>query len=418
VEVVIPYTPRLQFLPYHNRAERFACIVAHRRAGKTVAAINDLIRAVLTCPRDNPRAAYIAPYYAQAKAVAWDYAMEFSRPIPGAKVNQSELRIDYPNGGRLRLFGADNYDALRGLYLDDVVLDEPADFPANAWPMVIRPTLSDRKGRATFIGTPKGKNDFWDIWQLANGAADWFALMMRASETGLVDRVELAAALRDMGEDRYNQEFECSFEAAILGAYYGREMAEADRSGRIRAVPYDPALPVYTAWDLGIGDSTAIWFMQAAGAEKRVIDYYETSGAGLDHYVKHLRSKPYLYAGHILPHDVEVKELGTGRTRLETLRGLGLDGITIAPKLPVDDGIQAARTFIATAWFDAEKCSRGIEALRQYRRDYDEKGRTFRSRPLHDWTSHGADAFRYMAVGFRPAPSRRPPKRRPSAWAA
>lgn len=392
--------------------------MAHRRAGKTVAVVNDQIRGCLTAPLPNWRAAYIAPLYKQAKAIAWDYVKEFTAPIPGMSINESELRADFPNGARYRLFGADNYDAMRGLYFDDASLDEPADFPANAWPTVIRPALADRKGRATFIGTPKGKNEFWEISEHARKAEDWFHTIHRASETGILDSEELAAALKEMGEDRYAQEFECSFEAAILGAYYGREMKAATDSGRVRHVPYDPALPVWTAWDLGIGDSTAIWFAQFAGAEKRLIDYYETSGVGLDHYAKVLKEKPYLYARHILPHDVEVKELGTGKTRLETLKGLGLSDVAIAPKLPVDDGIQAARSFIAGAWFDEDKCNRGIEALRQYRRDYDEKGRTFRSRPLHDWTSHGADAFRYLAVGWKPPAEPAPRRRARNAWAA
>ncbi|MEM1353155.1 MAG: hypothetical protein AAGF27_12480 [Pseudomonadota bacterium] len=328
------------------------------------------------------------------------------------------MRIDFPNGSRYRLFGADNYDGMRGLYFDDAALDEPADFPANAWPTVIRPALSDRQGCATFIGTPKGKNDFWDISERARKSEDWFYALHRASETKLLPQHELSAALAEMGEDRYAQEFECSFEAAIIGAYYGREMGRATREGRVSGVPYDPSLPVVTAWDLGMGDSTAIWFAQFAGQERRLVDYYETAGAGLDHYVKVLKEKPYLYAQHILPHDVEVRELGTGKSRREVLSGLGLNDILVAPKLPVDDGIQASRAFIALSWFDEQKCRRGIEALRQYRRDYDEKGRTFRSRPLHDWTSHGADAFRYLVTGYRPAVKSRPRKARGSAWAA
>lgn len=415
---VIQYAPRMAFLPFHNRTERFACLVFHRRAGKTVAAVNDLIRDCLTCPRPNPRVAYIAPLYKQAKSVAWDYAKQFCADIQGAKFNESELRIDFPHGGRLQLFGADNYDALRGMYFDAVVLDEPADFPANAWPMVIRPTLSDRKGKATFIGTPKGKNDFWEIYEHARKDDAWFCQLLQVSQSNLIDADELDEARKVMGRDRYEQEFECSWEAAIQGAYYGGEMKEATSKGRICKVPYEPNLKVVTAWDLGIGDSTAIWFAQFHGSEKRIIDYYETSGAGLDHYVKVLRGRPYIYGQHILPHDVEVKELTTGKTRLAVLGELGLKDIRICPKIPVDDGIQAARSFLATCWFDDENCGRGIEALRQYRRDYDEKGRTFRSRPLHDWTSHGADAFRYLAVGYQPAtPVKRRPRTR-GAWAA
>jgi len=402
-EVVIPYKPREQAIPFHDRTERFACLVAHRRFGKTVASLNDLIRDALTIDRPNVRVAYIAPYYRQAKAIAWDYLKEFTAPIPGIEVNASELRIDFPNGARIRLFGADNYDAMRGLYFDSVVLDEPADFPASAWPTVIRPALADRKGRATFIGTPKGKNDFWEIYNYAQSAPDWFCAMYKASETGILDDEELVEAKRTMGEDRYEQEFECSFEAAIQGAYYATEMKEAMDAGRICAVPYDKSLSVVTAWDLGIGDSTAIWFAQYAGREIRMIDYYENSGVGLDHYAKVLADKGYHYTRHVLPHDARVKELGSGKSRIETLANLGIKDVQIAPSLAVEDGIQAVRSMIGRTWFDAEKCERGIEALRQYRREFDDKLKTWRGRPLHDWTSHGSDAMRYLAIGYSEA---------------
>ncbi len=388
--------------PFHERTERFACLVAHRRCGKTVAAINDLIRDALTINRKDVRVAYIAPYYSQAKAIAWDYVLQFTAPIPGIVVNVAELRVDFPNGARIRLFGADNYNAMRGLYFDAVVLDEPADFPVNAWPTVIRPALSDRKGRATFIGTPKGKNEFWETYDNAKNDPNWYVAMHKASETGILPQDELDEALKIMGEDRYEQEFECSFEAAIAGAYYGHEMKAVTEEGRLGAVPYNRSLGVVTAWDLGVGDSTAIWFAQYQGPNVHLIDYYECSGVGLDHYASVLQEKDYVYDQHILPHDVQVKELGTGKSRLETLDNLGIRNVTIAPQLRVDDGIQAVRSLLGTCWFDEEKCARGIEALRQYQRDFDEKGKTWRGRPKHDWTSHGADAMRYLAVGYRP----------------
>tara|TARA_S200002703_G_scaffold159731_1_gene174395 strand:+ start:2353 stop:3612 length:1260 start_codon:yes stop_codon:yes gene_type:complete len=400
MEVIeIDYTPRLQARDFHNRSERFAVLVAHRRFGKTVAAVNDLIRDALTIDLPSVRVAYIAPYLSQSKAVAWDYALEYTKDIPHIKVNHSELRIDFPNGARFRLFGADNYNAMRGLYFDAVVLDEMADFPASAWPTVIRPAIVDRKGRATIIGTPKGKNEFWEMYDYAKNHPEWWCRMFKASETDILDEDELEEAKRTMGEDRYDQEFECSFEAAIQGAYYAQEMKTATSDGRVTNVPYDPAVGVTTAWDLGIGDSTAIFFAQYVGQEIRIIDYYESSGVGLDHYAKVLSEKGYHYSEHILPHDVQVKELGTGKSRVETLDALGISDITIAPKLAVDDGIQAARSMIARCWFDEEDCARGIEALRQYRREFDERLKTWRGRPLHDWTSHGADAFRYLAVG-------------------
>lgn len=398
----INYRPRKLVKSFHKRKERFAVIVAHRRFGKTVAAINDLIRTALTTERSKVRVAYIAPYYRQAKAIAWDYLLEYTQDIEGVSYNVAELRADFPNGARFRLFGADNYDAMRGLYFDSVVLDEPADFPANAWPTVIRPSLADRKGKATFIGTPKGKNEFWEIYNNAQNNDKWFCAMYKADETDILEKEELEEAKLTMGEDRFAQEFLCSFEAAIQGAYYAQEMKTAKEEERITSVPYDPAASVITSFDLGIGDSTAIWFAQFVGQEIHLIDYYENSGVGLDHYAKVLHEKGYHYEAHILPHDVKVKELGTGKSRLETLDNLGIRNIEIAPRLSVDDGIQASRSMLNKCWFDAKKCERGIEALLQYRREFDEKLKSWRGRPLHDWTSHGADSFRYLSVGYKP----------------
>lgn len=402
-DIELDYEPRELMEAFHDRTERFAIIVAHRRFGKTVAVINDLIKECLELDRENVRVGYIAPYLSQAKAVAWDYVLQYTRDIPNIKVNHSELRIDFDNGSRFRLFGGDNYNAIRGLYFDYVCIDEYADFPASAYPNVIRPATVDRKGKICIIGTPKGKNEFWEMWQHAKTDPTWFSAMFKASETNILDAEELADAKETMGENRYLQEFECSFEAAIEGAYYGKEMKQATDDGRITSVPYDPNMSVITSWDLGISDSTAIWFCQFHGAgEVRVIDYYENSGVGLDHYAKVLVDKNYHYEEHILPHDARVRELGTGKSRLETLDALGIRNVTIAPKLSVEDGIQAARSMLARCWFDEEKCARGIETLRQYRRDFDEKNKSWRARPLHDWTSHGADSWRYMAIGYNP----------------
>lgn len=400
ITVTIPYTPRAQFKDFHKRHQRWACIVAHRRAGKTVACINELIKAALTCQKQDPRFAYVAPYYTQAKDVAWAYLKRFAAPIPGVEANESELRVDFPNGGRVRLYGADNYDRLRGLYLDGVVLDEPADMDPRAWPEVIRPALADRKGWATFIGTPKGRNGFWEIWEKADGNQDWFRAMLRASETGLVDQAELNDARAMLTQEQYEQEFECSFEAAILGAYYGKEIADAERAGRICEVPYEPDLPVHTAWDLGIGDSTAVWFFQVAPDGVRFIDHYESHSQPLGHYAAVLASKPYRYADDWVPHDAKVRELGTGRTRVETLKELKRHP-RLVPNHKVEDGINAARVGFHKFWFDATRCKYGIEALRQYRTEFDEKLKVFKNTPKHDWTSHTADAFRYAAMAWR-----------------
>lgn len=395
------YQPRPQFVPFHKRKQRWGCIVAHRRAGKTVSCIADLVDAAVRDARPDARYAYVAPYYAQAKDIAWEYLKRFASRIPGVSINESELRVDFPHGPRIRLYGADNYDRLRGIYLDGVVLDEPADFPLDAWPMVIRPALSDRKGWAVFIGTPKGKNAFHDIHAHAETDPAWFSALLRASETGLLDAEELASARREMGEERYAQEYECSFEAALVGSYWGAELKALVEAKRVVSIPYERGVQVVTAWDLGVGDSTAIWFAQYVGHERRIIDFYEASGVGLDHYVKVLRDKGYVYGTHILPHDVKVRELGSGKSRLEVLDTLGLTNVEIAPQLGLDDGIQAVRMSFGNTWFDAERCARGFEALKQYRMAWDEKGKTWRGRPEHDWTSHAADAFRYLTIGHR-----------------
>jgi hypothetical protein len=400
--ITIPYRPRTQFLPFHSRTERFACIVTHRRAGKTVACIHDLHRAALTCESIRPRFAYMSPFLKQAKSVAWDYlraAVAEGRQA-GASIHESELRVDYPGGAQVRLFGADNADALRGLYLDGIVLDEHADMDPRVWPEVIRPALADRRGWAVFIGTPKGRNAFFEMWRRAQSDPGWFALMLKASETGLIPEEELKVARRDLSEEQYAQEFECSFDAAVIGAYYGRLMREAKEQKRIANVPCEPSLPVWTAWDLGIADATAIWFAQVVGREIRIIDYYESSGVELAHYVRELQKRDYLYAGHIVPHDAQAKELGTGKSRIELMQSLGLRNVTLAPTHFVEDGIEAVRVFLPKCWFDVRKCARGIDALALYRAEYDDKRGTLKPRPVHDWASHAADAFRYLAMAL------------------
>jgi hypothetical protein len=261
-ELIVDYQPRDQFLGFHDRLERFACIVTHRRAGKTVACIHDLQGAAMACERIRPRLAYLSPFLKQSKAVAWDYLRSAMAPLRaiGASVHESELRVDYPNGGQVRLYGADNPDGLRGIYLDGVVLDEYADMDPRVWSEIIRPALADRAGWAVFIGTPKGRNAFFELWRRAQSEANWFSLMLKASDTSLIPASELALAKRDLSEEQYAQEFECSFEAAVVGAYFGKLMARAEAERRIAAAPYDPAAPVWTSWDLGVRDATAIWF--------------------------------------------------------------------------------------------------------------------------------------------------------------
>ncbi len=399
--VDLGYRPRDQFIPFHERRERWACLVAHRRAGKTVACVADLIDAALRCDKPSPRFAYIAPLFVQAKDVAWGYVKRMTRDIPGTAFNEAELRVDLPGDRRIRLYGADNYDRLRGIYLDGVILDEYADMPPAAWGAVIRPALADRQGWAVFIGTPKGRNAFWDVYERSKADSDWYSAVLRASETGLLAQSELDAARAEMTPEQYQGEFECSFDAAILGSFYGKELADLDKQGRIADVPYDPAVSVYTAWDLGIGDATAIWFFQVVGPELHVIDHYEAHGHGLQHYAAVLQSKPYKYAKHYVPHDAMARDLGTGRTRVETLKELTGAFPNVLRQNDVMDGINALRVSMPRSRWDAVRCREGIEALRQYRTEYDEKLKTFKDRPRHDWTSHTADAARYMAMAWR-----------------
>jgi hypothetical protein len=282
VRVPVDYRPRRQFVAFHRRWQRFACIVTHRRAGKTVACIHDLHRGATRSQKLRPRYAYLSPFLRQSKAVAWDYLRAAIEPgrAAGASAHESELRIDYSNGGQVRLYGADNPDAMRGIYLDGVVLDEYADMDPRVWSQIIRPALADRQGWAVFIGTPKGRNAFFELWRRSQSEPGWFSMMLKASETGLIPASELESARRDLTEEQYAQEFECSFDAAVVGSYYGKLMMRAEAERRIVPVPYDPAALVWTSWDLGIRDATAIWFAQMIGREIRIIDYYEAAGVG------------------------------------------------------------------------------------------------------------------------------------------
>ena len=392
------YRPREPQRAIHKAvaANRFTVVVAHRRMGKTVAAINQLIHSSLKCGNDNPRYAYIAPTYGQAKRIAWDYLEQFTRPLD-AKLNVSELKADF-FGRRIQLYGSDNPDSLRGQYFDGVVIDEIADQDPKIWNEIIRPALADRKGFALFLGTPKGRNHFADFRDRAASSEDWALLEFKASETGILDNAELESAKKEMGEDKYAQEFECSFSAPVTGSYYGELINDLETAARICPIGYESLARTFCGWDLGMSDSTAIWVAQIASKEVRIIGYVENHGVGLDWYVEWLRDSGYAHATQILPHDVQVRELGTGKSRKEMLEESGLE-ITVAPRLSVADGIQAVRQLLPRCWFNADT-KQGIDALRNYRREYDEKRAVFYDRPLHDWSSHAADAFRYLAIGL------------------
>ncbi len=353
----------------------------------------------------------------------------YAAPVLAAEPSESELSVRLVTGGLVRLYGSDNPDALRGPYLDGAVLDEFAQHRPDVWSAVIRPMLSDRRGWATFIGTPKGKNEFYELWVEACKKPDmWFTMMLKASESKLLPQDELDEMRADMGEDMYEQEMECSFEAAIKGAFYAKEMRTMLIEGRIRPITIEPAARVYTGWDLGRGDSTAIWFMQVVGRERRFIDYYEGSNIDLEHYVSVLADKrrefKYEYAAHFFPHDLAVTELMAKESRKAFMeRNLGASKVYVVPQHAVLDGVQEFRKFLGRAVIDPNRCFRGLEAFRQYRRQWNQDRKDWETGPYHDWTSHAADAGRSLAVGYEEPKLENPSRKmvnveRESSWTA
>lgn len=408
------YVPRAGQEELHRLLRRFNILVAHRRFGKTIFSVNETIdrglRLYTSRKLSRPRYSYIAPTYGQAKKISWDVFKAYCHKIPGAKFNEQELRVDVSLFGdetdtlRFQLLGAENPDSLRGIYNDGVTVDEPAQMPPTLWAEVIRPTLLDRKGWANFIGTPKGKNEFHRLHQYAKlgGDPEWFTKIIKASESGVIPPEELAAMRREMGEEAYAQEMECSFEAAIKGAYYAKILCDLEEKGKVRTVPYDPALGVMTAWDLGINDSLVIWFVQRIYREVRIIDYLEMRDMadGLPDVVRELQNKPYIYTTHLLPHDAAVRGLNDGKSRTDTLKRLGLKGIEVLERKSPQDGISAVRNLLPMCFFDVDKTYVGFEHLKNYRRDWDDKTGVFKDRPVHDQASHAADAFRTLAMGI------------------
>ena len=402
MQIRIPYTPR-KFQNYlHQRIKdyRWSVLVCHRRFGKTVCMINHLLMAALTSKVSNPRYAYIAPTFKQAKSIAWDYIKQFTHKIPGVKFNETELRVDLPNKARITLLGSENCDGLRGIYLDGCVIDEYANVNDRLFPEIIRPALSDRKGFCIFIGTPQGmNNNFYELFQHAKGADDWFYFKAKASETKVVDQDELTKAKEVMGENKFKQEFECDWIANIEGSIYGKTLAKMENQRQISRVPYDPSLPVNTAWDLGVSDHSAIIFFQQLGRSINIIDYHEERGQGMPHFIELVKNKEYIYKDHFAPHDIEVTDFSNGKTRREVAYQLGIR-FKVVPKLPLEDGIHATTMTLPRCWIDVDHCKKLIDALRHYHRKYLDKNRMFRSKPVHDWSSHACDALRYMSIGL------------------
>jgi hypothetical protein len=380
--------------------KRFNVLVAHRRFGKTVLAISTLLIKALQCEHARPQVHYYCPTYSQAKKVAWQYVRDIAGQIHGTIFNEAELKATLPTGAIIQLGSADNPDASRGQYSDFVVLDEPAQMPPDMWYKVLRPALADRKGGCLMIGTPAGRHGvFYEAYSSTSSLTEkeWWRGMFKASETHIIDDEELHSARLGMSIEEYQQEFECSWDASIKGAYYSSQMQTAETTGRITSLAPDAGSLTHISLDLGISDATAAWFVQLDGNRIHLIDYAEYTNMGLPDIVSDWRKRGYLYGRCIVPHDASVRSLSTGKTRLETLASLGVDCLQV-PVMDVMDGIEAVRNTLSRCTFDAVACRDGIEALRQYRADWQDKKGVLALRPMHDWSSHGADSFRYLCT--------------------
>jgi phage terminase large subunit len=408
-QIIIPYAPRNWAKELHNSIIRWIVLVLHRRAGKTTAVLNHLQRDCLKISES--QFAYIGPTYKQAKRVAWDIIKKYSRDIPGIDYNESELTVKYPNGSKLILVGSDNPDSLRGLALWGVGFDEYSQQPSNIFSEIISKCLADHLGYAIFFGTPKGKNEFHRIYQAALNNPEWTAILKTIDDSLRDEKGEtienLRQALEDdkklvaqglMTQEEFDQEWYCSFEATIKGAYYAKEIAQARKDGRIRVVPYDTALKVHTVWDLGKGKNLAIGFYQAGMEGKRMIDFWEgTASEGIKDAAVILQNKGYLYGKHFAPHDIKQTEITTGKTRIDSAKDYGID-FEVVPEIGVDAGIEQGRRFWSRLWVDENHCSVWVDAISQYRQEWDDRKGMFIEKPVHDWTSHKGDVHRYAAV--------------------
>lgn len=410
-QINIPYQwrPRryqLKLWRYLEKGGKRAIAVWHRRAGKDSLSLN--WTAVAAFQRIGVYW-HMLPLQTQARKVVWDAIDKKGRrvidqvfpPALRKHINAQEMKIELINGSVWQCVGSDNYNALVGSNPVGVVFSEYSLSNPASWDF-IRPILAENDGWALFIYTPRGRNHGLTLFETAKQNPLWFVQKLSVEQT---KAIPLSAVEEErkagMDENTLQQEFFCSFDASVKGNYYADYLNALDNDGFIGDIPHDPSLPVFTAWDLGIGDATAIWFYQKKAETVHLIDYYEASGVGLEHYVKILKEKPYTYTNdNIFPHDIRVHELSSGKSRLDLLNALGIRG-RVLPRCGIDAGIQAVRLLLPRCRFNAKKCTKGLEALYQYRRDWDDKRRDFMPRPVHDWTSHGADAFRYLAIGIK-----------------
>ena len=409
IEAFKPRDYQIPLLKALDNGYKRAVWVAHRRSGKDLTMMNYIAKKMY---EKVGAYYYFFPTYKQAKKVIWDGmtrdGFKFTDYIPKElrkRTDNGEMLIETQNGSMFRLIGTDNIDAVVGSNPVGCVFSEWSLQNPQAWDYV-RPILAENGGWAVFIYTPRGKNHGHTLLELAKAYPDvWYWEVLDVEKTKAISpevlNQEYNEIFRKDGNDAlYQQEYMCNFDVPIQGSYYASQLILADKEGRIGSVPYDANVPVHTAWDLGMDDSMSIWMFQIANKEVHFIDYYESSGEGINYYIKYLRDKPYIYGRNFAPHDIAVRELGTGKSRLEVAKSLGIN-FEVGKNLAIHDGIQAARNALGKCWFDKEKCERGISALRSYHEEWDEDNQVFKNKPDHDWASHGADSFRTFAVGYR-----------------
>jgi hypothetical protein len=394
--IIIPYVPREHFKALHNSTKRWVFTVAHRRAGKTVALCNQIIRKALENQRSfpPPRYGYIGPSFAQAKDLVWGYFKHYTGVLPKVRVVEGDLQIILPTGALINLYGGSAaYERMRGLYFDGVVADEYPLLNSTMLGSVIRPCLADYQGWAVISGTSNGDDHFHELKKRAEKEFDkWDIFNIPVDQTDALAPEEVEEMRKDMTSDEFAREMMCSFDAPVEGSYYGEVMNDIQMAGQICGVPYDPNSLVWTAWDLGIDDEMVIWFLQQCGRELHVIDFIQNTGKGLEFYVAQIKSKPYAYGTHVLPHDIKARELGTGVSRKEVLDSM-LENVFVCPSHTVEDGISATRAALRMMYIDAVRCDAGVAALRNYHKSGTGK-------PLHNWASHACDAMRVGCVAL------------------
>ena len=397
---MIPYAPRGRFVPFHERTQRWAVLVVHRRAGKTVAAINDLVKSAMICPHQSPRFAYVAPTYSQAKDVAWGYLKRYTEPLARV-VSEGELHVTMAGDRRVRLYGADNYDRMRGIYLDGCVIDEPANMASEAWTDVISPALSDRRGWCVWIGTPQGKDAFYRLWQQAASDPEWFTMLLPASASNILPTDELKSAKHRMRSSvgAYEREYECSFETPVSGSVYGPLLTELRAKGRVLRFEWDRGSPVFSSWDLGWNDSTSIWLWQIVGRDILWIWHTRQQGKTAADMATLLRATEIPIAAHYLPHDSASTTAAAGTSYKAELTKAGLGNLIVVPRpaAGIWSGINALRNILTRSTFRVPQCQLGLDALEAYHTKDTTDGSIIIREPVHDWASHCSDAARVMA---------------------